>query len=84
LFEKRINEQWGSRPEGRGRYETLISKKLFVVRPHCRFLGDKGPAKEDIPNMPDNFEEWLQAAHDVIHIWFGGVIDGNLIAEFNK
>jgi len=40
--------------------------------------------KEDIPNMPDNFEEWLQAAHDVIHIWFGGVIDGNLIAEFNK
>jgi len=40
--------------------------------------------KEDVPNMPDDFEEWLQAAHDVIHIWFGGVIEGKLKTEFNK
>jgi len=39
---------------------------------------------EDVPDMPDNFEEWLQAAHDVIHLCFDGVIEGKLKTEFDK
>jgi uncharacterized protein (TIGR04255 family) len=38
----------------------------------------------DLPDMPEGFGEWLQQAHDVIHIWFDGVIQGYLEQEFNK
>lgn len=39
---------------------------------------------EDVPNMPDDFSEWLQQAHDIIHIGFDGIIKGSLEGEFNK
>jgi len=41
-------------------------------------------AEADVPEMPDGFEEWLQQAHDIIHIGFDGIIHGCLEGEFNK
>ena len=41
-------------------------------------------SKEDVPNMPDEFEEWIKQAHDILYAWFNGVIEGELREEFNK
>jgi uncharacterized protein (TIGR04255 family) len=39
---------------------------------------------DDIDNMPDKFETWLDSAHEVIHTWFEDLIQGKLKEEFQK
>lgn len=39
--------------------------------------------QEDVPNMPDEFDTWIQLAHDIVLAWFDGVINGKLKEEFN-
>ena len=36
----------------------------------------------DIPNMPDNFADWVESAHTVVHNWFFKFIAGELEKEF--
>ncbi|MFC1676015.1 TIGR04255 family protein [Planctomycetota bacterium] len=38
----------------------------------------------DLPDMPNGFDEWITKAHDVIDIWFKGIIEGDLKEEFNR
>ena len=37
---------------------------------------------EHVPCMPEGFEEWLDAAHEITHDWFFGLIQGELERRF--
>ena len=37
---------------------------------------------DDVPDMPDGFENWLETAHDLTHDWFFKLIKGDLEKEF--
>lgn len=37
---------------------------------------------QEVPSMPSEFEEWLDAANDVAHNWFFTLIEGDLEREF--
>ena len=39
---------------------------------------------DDIEDMPDNFENWMDSAHEVIDTWFWTLIEGELKKEFQK
>ena len=39
---------------------------------------------EDVPKMPDEFEDWIDKAHKIIHAWFDGIIEGDLKEGFNS
>lgn len=55
------------------------NKKRAIIWNHIFASKD-----EDVPDMPEGFEKWLLDAHDIIHIWFDGVVEGDLREEFNK
>jgi len=40
-------------------------------------------AGKDIPNMPDNFNEWFESAHNIIEDWFFKIIEGDLEKRFS-
>jgi len=40
-------------------------------------------AGPDLPGMPDQFEEWLDAAHDITDDWFFKLIEGDLERRFS-
>lgn len=33
-------------------------------------------AGDDLPGLPDGFEEWLEAAHEITDEWFFTLIEG--------
>ena len=37
---------------------------------------------EDMPTMPEGFENWIEMAHDVIEDWFFKLIAGELEKRF--
>jgi len=39
---------------------------------------------DDIDDMPDKFENWMDSAHDVVDTWFWKLIEGELKEEFKK
>ena len=39
---------------------------------------------DDIGNMPEQFEQWINSAHEVVHAWFENLIEGDLKEEFQK
>ena len=39
---------------------------------------------DDVPDMPDGFEEWIDGAHRVVKKWFDDLIEGDLKREFNE
>ncbi len=38
----------------------------------------------EVPDMPEGFENWVNAAHTVIEGWFRSIIEGELEREFNN
>lgn len=41
-------------------------------------------AHDDVPDMPDKFEEWIVNAHEITESWFHSLIEGDLEQEFNN
>jgi len=39
---------------------------------------------DDIVDMPNRFEQWLDSAHELIGNWFWKLIEGDLEKEFQK
>jgi len=39
-------------------------------------------AEDGIPQMPRNFSEWLEAAHNITHEWFFRLIEGDLERKY--
>ena len=37
---------------------------------------------EQLPVMPEGFGDWFDAAHDLAHRWFFGLVEGALLEEF--
>ena len=46
-----------------------------------QILTSSGP---DVPDMPDGFDDWIDAARGVIRAWFEGIISGELREEYLK
>lgn len=40
-------------------------------------------AKQDLPNMPEQFENWIDSAHNVTDDWFFKLIEGELKRRFS-
>jgi uncharacterized protein (TIGR04255 family) len=41
-------------------------------------------AHDEVPEMPDGFQKWIQDAHKVTECWFLSLIEGELEREFNN
>jgi uncharacterized protein (TIGR04255 family) len=39
-------------------------------------------ALQDLPNLQTGFQQWLESAHDIVHIWFFKLIEGDLERSF--
>ncbi|MCE5340552.1 MAG: TIGR04255 family protein [Planctomycetaceae bacterium] len=39
---------------------------------------------DDIDEMPQKFETWIDSAHNVVHKWFQNIIEGDLRTEFSR
>ena len=37
----------------------------------------------DLPDMPDGFPAWVDAAHEITHDWFFKLIEGELERRFD-
>jgi len=37
---------------------------------------------DDVPNMPDGFPDWIDAAHEITDDWFFKLIEGELERRF--